>query len=242
MEAVRHGRIVYAFALGLAAACGGQSLVHSDDGDDGSNGGDGGTSGNSGGGSGNAGASGSTAGTSLGGTFTGGASSGGTFTGGVSFGGTGTGAVAGTGGTGGAAGAGGVCSLPIESGSCDAYIPSFGFSPMDGNCQPFVYGGCQGNANRFPTLSACEASCGGSLAQCPGRLPTMTRCSDEGQICSYSRIGCLCSPTANLSCNTIDPSCLNVDAGVSEIVLFLYTSCTCTDGLWSCQSVTSGGR
>jgi len=250
VETVRLGRLACAFALGLASACGGQSLVHSDDGDDGSNGGNGGTGGNSG----NAGAGGSfTGGTSAGGTFTGGTSAGGssaggssfggTSTGGISFGGTGTGAVAGTAGTGGAAGAGGVCSLPIESGPCDGYVPSYGFSQADGNCQSFVYGGCQGNDNRFSTLAECEAKCGGALSRCPEYMPMGATCSSEGQACTYAHSGCLCTPRpARLDCPVANPGCINADAGVSEIVIVLYNQCTCTNGAWDCRAVTSGGR
>src|SRR4051812_35523582 len=61
---------------------------------------------------------------------------------------------AGAGGAGGAADAGStdvdaICKLPRESGNCDAYIPSYWHNPATGVCEPFVYGGCGGNANRF---------------------------------------------------------------------------------------------
>jgi hypothetical protein len=54
-----------------------------------------------------------------------------------------------------------VCSLPKQSGSCDAYDPSFWHNPKTGLCEPFVYGGCEGNANRFATRDACIAACPG---------------------------------------------------------------------------------
>ncbi|KRY54793.1 Papilin, partial [Trichinella britovi] len=53
-----------------------------------------------------------------------------------------------------------ICNLPKDTGPCRAYIPSFYFDRMTQQCQQFVYGGCQGNENRFPTRSACEAACG----------------------------------------------------------------------------------
>ena len=40
-----------------------------------------------------------------------------------------------------------VCELPIVPGPCKASIPSWG--SKDGRCIKFIYGGCQGNANRF---------------------------------------------------------------------------------------------
>ena len=34
-----------------------------------------------------------------------------------------------------------VCSEPLVSGPCEAFIPSFGFNAQTGRCEPFVYGG-----------------------------------------------------------------------------------------------------
>jgi hypothetical protein len=52
-----------------------------------------------------------------------------------------------------------VCLLPFEVGPCDAAIPVFAY--VDGACAPRVYGGCQGNGNRFFTLEECLAACEG---------------------------------------------------------------------------------
>jgi hypothetical protein len=73
---------------------------------------------------------------------------------------------AGIGNGGSAAGAGasgaGPCDLPKLTGPCDGYAPSFWHNPKTGLCEPFVYGGCEGNANRFATRDACIAQCGSS--------------------------------------------------------------------------------
>jgi hypothetical protein len=53
------------------------------------------------------------------------------------------------------------CTLPPESGSCDAYIPSYYHDAATGLCRSFVYGGCDGNANRYDTLEACQSACSG---------------------------------------------------------------------------------
>jgi hypothetical protein len=53
------------------------------------------------------------------------------------------------------------CTLPPESGLCDAYIPSYYHDAATGLCRPFVYGGCDGNANRYDTLEACQSACSG---------------------------------------------------------------------------------
>jgi hypothetical protein len=55
-----------------------------------------------------------------------------------------------------------ICALPIEPGHCLAYMPRYGFNSDTGECESFIYGGCQGNANRFDTLSECEAACASS--------------------------------------------------------------------------------
>lgn len=58
-----------------------------------------------------------------------------------------------------------VCRMPIESGMCLAYMPSWGFDVKEGACARFIYGGCGGNGNRFPSEEACQQACGfGGLA------------------------------------------------------------------------------
>jgi hypothetical protein len=54
---------------------------------------------------------------------------------------------------------GGSCALPPVTGSCEAYFERWYHDPASGQCAMFVYGGCEGNANNFETLSACEAAC-----------------------------------------------------------------------------------
>lgn len=51
------------------------------------------------------------------------------------------------------------CYLPSDGGPCYAYISSFYYNADAGKCEPFVYGGCQGNGNRFNTIEQCEKSC-----------------------------------------------------------------------------------
>src|SRR5262245_672461 len=205
--------IVTALALGVlaAAACGGESIVQSDDGASGTSG-DAGTGQSGRGGSANggvgAGPAGGVAGTldrggtsgtsfggsSIGGSSIGGSSIGGSSIGGSSIGGSSIGGSAAMGGSSGSAGGGGICSWPLESGACDAYFRAYGFSTATGNCQPFIYGGCGGNENRFSTLAECEARCGGSLSTCLARSPAGHSCMREGQICTYNLENCLCAP------------------------------------------------
>ncbi|KAK1332718.1 hypothetical protein QTO34_007401 [Cnephaeus nilssonii] len=54
------------------------------------------------------------------------------------------------------------CWLPLDEGSCSAYTLRWYHRAAAGGtraCQPFVYGGCGGNANRFGTREACERRC-----------------------------------------------------------------------------------
>lgn len=253
-SARRTAKIVGAAVVGaiIAVGCGGQSELHSDDGD-GTNGGSAGnerggrggdtsgTAGTSGVGASPTGGVGASPAGGLGGTIpTGGF--GASPTGGV--GGTSSGGFAGTSGT---SGAGGICSLPLEPGPCEGYVPSFGFSQANGNCQPFTYGGCEGNENRFSTLVECEAKCGGSLSKCPERTPWNEVCGEAGQLCTYDFDACLCAPKQPYQCAKIDPQCMGpaVDGGVAEIIAVVYVQCTCGDdisssgGTWTCNYVTA---
>ncbi|XP_035455488.1 kunitz-like toxin PcKuz3 isoform X4 [Spodoptera frugiperda] len=51
------------------------------------------------------------------------------------------------------------CLQPRDPGMCMAYIPMYAFDSAKGSCEFFVYGGCQGNDNRFPTLESCQSAC-----------------------------------------------------------------------------------
>ena len=140
-------------APAAATSCGG--AIFSDSGDAGPDGGVSGSGGGAGA-AGRGGAGGGPGGTGMAGTGTGGV--GGDFAGVGGFGGDviggSDGAGGGVGGTGGVGGAGGggpsACSLPRDAGSCDAAMPVWWHNPDSGVCEPFIYGGCGGNDNRFP--------------------------------------------------------------------------------------------
>jgi len=52
-----------------------------------------------------------------------------------------------------------VCLLPMDQGPCRLYIPRYYFDQASGQCKQFIYGGCQGNENSFPTLKECQKTC-----------------------------------------------------------------------------------
>ena len=52
-----------------------------------------------------------------------------------------------------------ICLQKKDQGNCEALIPSFYFDATSGICKSFIYGGCGGNSNRFPTQQECEQAC-----------------------------------------------------------------------------------
>jgi hypothetical protein len=59
----------------------------------------------------------------------------------------------------GAAPSAAVCGLPFDPGPCRAAIGVY--AAVNGVCVPAIYGGCDGNDNRFSTLEECMAVCEG---------------------------------------------------------------------------------
>ncbi|CAL1266771.1 unnamed protein product [Larinioides sclopetarius] len=52
-----------------------------------------------------------------------------------------------------------VCALPQEPGPCLGYYRMWYYDRSDNICKSFVYGGCEGNGNRFEKRTDCETSC-----------------------------------------------------------------------------------
>jgi hypothetical protein len=103
------------------------------------------------------------------------------------------------------------CFLPLESGPCQALFPAYGFDPATARCEPFTYGGCGGNANRFENLEACDAACTRTFPEscatssprqpgCPCTSPDQCNCSSAefelGGDCRVSDVG-LCDESVS---------------------------------------------
>lgn len=52
-----------------------------------------------------------------------------------------------------------MCNLAVDSGPCRGAFRKYYYEPGLHACREFIYGGCDGNANRFSTISECESIC-----------------------------------------------------------------------------------
>ncbi|XP_012667659.1 tissue factor pathway inhibitor isoform X1 [Otolemur garnettii] len=51
------------------------------------------------------------------------------------------------------------CALKADDGPCKAMMKRFFFNIFTQQCEEFVYGGCEGNQNRFDSLEECKKTC-----------------------------------------------------------------------------------
>ncbi|XP_075556796.1 actinia tenebrosa protease inhibitors-like [Dermacentor variabilis] len=73
------------------------------------------------------------------------------------------------------------CSMPPDRGRCRAYMPTWFYDSKFSSCKMFIYGGCGGNDNQFPSEKKCESVC---LPQ----IKSPTRClqpADPGPCRAY---------------------------------------------------------
>jgi len=72
------------------------------------------------------------------------------------------------------------CMEPWDAGPCDASVPAFAFFSDD--CKPVVYGGCEGNDNRFTSREECQRACMGMPLErsCPDGTLSANGCLECG--------------------------------------------------------------
>ncbi|GAA6088513.1 collagen alpha-1(VII) chain isoform X1 [Tachysurus ichikawai] len=51
------------------------------------------------------------------------------------------------------------CALVLDEGGCSRYTLRWYFNAQVGECRPFIYSGCGGNANRYTHKEECEENC-----------------------------------------------------------------------------------
>jgi hypothetical protein len=111
-----------------------------------------------------------------------------------------------------------VCALPFDSGSCRAASPVYAF--VNGSCVERVYGGCEGNENRFASFEECLATCAGQppLGAClPNRVEKEIcfacgpagGCAKKGTVCAL-----VCEGAGDAACEPGLPTCLD---GVCQV-------------------------
>ncbi|XP_052769423.1 papilin-like [Mya arenaria] len=157
-----------------------------------------------------------------------------------------------------------VCSLPKVVGLCKAYFPRWYFDKDTCTCRTFVYGGCQGNDNRFDTKEDCESHC--RCYECPGLCDLPILAGDPPVIClayfpkyGFNSATCQCEKFIYGGCggngnrfDTIEeceskcpgcpppiPSCKDSpDTGKCDAVIprFFYNTTAC-----QCQTFNWGG-
>ncbi|KAF5917490.1 colostrum trypsin inhibitor-like [Diceros bicornis minor] len=52
-----------------------------------------------------------------------------------------------------------LCQLPPVRGPCKGYFHPYFYNSTSNECEHFIYGGCQGNANNFETIEICLWVC-----------------------------------------------------------------------------------
>ncbi|XP_046574068.1 carboxypeptidase inhibitor SmCI-like [Haliotis rubra] len=122
------------------------------------------------------------------------------------------------------------CYLHPDSGSCTKKLTRYFFNVTSGQCGKFQYGGCQGNGNRFATLTDCSITC-----RCSSCVVANGQCSGyfynkHTQTCRYtSRRSCSASQpnmfdTAALCTNKCNICDLPMDQGpcTGQIGLYYY--------------------
>ena len=116
------------------------------------------------------------------------------------------------------------CEQPIETGPCRAAIPRWAFNPETAACEPFVYGGCQGNLNNFKSEAACLLACAEPTPKVCGGLRGATCEADEfcdfpNDRCGAADVTGVCRPRPDVCTEEYDPACGCDDQRYSNVCM-----------------------
>ncbi|XP_055618805.1 papilin isoform X1 [Toxorhynchites rutilus septentrionalis] len=94
------------------------------------------------------------------------------------------------------------CDQPQESGPCNGTFERWYFDKERDSCEPFLYGGCKGNKNNYPTESSCSYHCKKpgvhkpsctlpmDAGRCDGKLARWHFARDDNKCMPFYYTGC----------------------------------------------------
>uniref|UniRef100_A0A914VV22 BPTI/Kunitz inhibitor domain-containing protein n=1 Tax=Plectus sambesii TaxID=2011161 RepID=A0A914VV22_9BILA len=150
------------------------------------------------------------------------------------------------------------CDLPPQKGPCSQATQQWYYDPRDHICREFTYGGCEGNANRFPTQQICRHSCISKLIAkgCP--LPTKQTeragCRNElttgSNGCSVYELSCRGETAATTTTRGEEEACRSHTCTACQRCVPRTDVCVgndclpyeCTGGCGECEACTSNGK
>ncbi|XP_050721774.1 papilin-like isoform X2 [Eriocheir sinensis] len=131
------------------------------------------------------------------------------------------------------------CLQERKTGICRARIPRWHYDHTSASCQPFTYGGCQGNENNFPTEQHCRAVCPDEIP-CPGNPFKVCRVSESTCVTAtcplFPSAICFVLPC---SCQTLFVDEWNVRVRCTKTTTTTTTTTTATDAKTTKPDVTT---
>ncbi|XP_077270107.1 proteoglycan-like sulfated glycoprotein papilin isoform X5 [Temnothorax americanus] len=107
-----------------------------------------------------------------------------------------------------------MCNLAVDSGPCRGAFRKYYYEPNLRACHEYMYGGCDGNANRFSTISECESICIHHEEPLP-----------PGNDTSVSNLSICKEPVDSGSCTTGATKRFYFDEERQTCRAFIYTGC-----------------
>ncbi|XP_072468709.1 tissue factor pathway inhibitor isoform X5 [Notamacropus eugenii] len=81
------------------------------------------------------------------------------------------------------------CAYKADEGPCKAMLKRFFYNIYTQHCEEFVYGGCEGNENRFKSLEDCQKQC---LPEYPRKTAITKFLQEKPEICFLEQDSGVC--------------------------------------------------